>query len=100
MMRRHGIGADPLGEMMRNAFREASRIDEDECRPMLANERGDAVVNFVPELVRRDWPQLAWRHFNRQIEMTPAGDLDDCGRPASRAGEEAADELDGFLRGR
>ena len=43
--------AEPLARGARDALDQAPRVDEDQRRPVLARQRGDAVVELVPLLV-------------------------------------------------
>ena len=52
--------------MVRDALGEPPRVDEHERRPVLLNQRGDAVVDLLPHLVRRDRPELVLRDFDRR----------------------------------
>ncbi len=53
-MRQHGVLAQPLGQMMRDALGQPARVDEDQRGAMLADQLGDAVVDLVPHLVAGD----------------------------------------------
>ena len=61
--------AEPLAEVMGDALGHPARVDEDERRPVLGDERGEPVVDLAPLLVRRDGLQIGARHLDREIEV-------------------------------
>ena len=77
VMREHRVFAQPLAEMMGHALGQPPRVDEHERRPVLLNQRGDAVVDLLPHLVRRDRPQLVVRHLDREIHRAAMAVVDD-----------------------
>ena len=64
MMRQDGVLAEALGQVMRHAFGEAARVDEDEGGAILANEFGGAVVDLAPHFVGGDGAQLVARDLD------------------------------------
>src|SRR5271163_64002 len=86
--------------MMRQAFGEAASVHKNERRAVLLHEAGDALIDFFPHFVGGDGAEFAGRHFDGEVETTALLDFDDYRRGAITAGEELADELDWFLRGR
>ena len=99
VVRGDGIRAEALAKMMRDAFGQAPRVDEDQRRAMLASEFRDAVVNLAPHFVRGDGAEFARGNFDGQIQRTAVADVDDDRRGAIAAGKELRDQLDGLLRG-
>ena len=97
MVRRDQIGADALGKMMRKALGQSTRVDKNQRRSMLLNERGKAVIDLAPKLVRRDRTDLAAGNLNRQVQLTPRRHLNDDRTRPSCAGKESRDRLDRFL---
>ena len=83
VMREHRIFAKPLTQVVRHAFGEAPGVDEDQRSPVFPYQCRDALVDFLPHLVRRDRPQLV------------AGDLD---RQVHRAAMSMVDDVDGRIR--
>ena len=63
--------------MVRHSFRKPPRVDEHQRRAVFANERGHAVVDLLPHLVRCDRPELVARHLDREIHRTPMAVIDD-----------------------
>ena len=53
-MTRDLVLTDPFRESGRQALRHLSRIDEDERRAMLLNQRREAGVDHVPLVMRAD----------------------------------------------
>ncbi len=93
VMREHRVFAEPLGEIVRHALGQPPRVDEDERRPMFVDERADAVVDFLPHLVRRDRPKLVLRHFDCQIHGAPMAVVDDGDLRLLVGREEPRDDL-------
>jgi hypothetical protein len=54
MVRRYGLLAQALGEVARQTFGQAARVDEDQRRAMLFDQRFQPVVDFLPDLVGHD----------------------------------------------
>ena len=86
VMREHRVFAQPLGQMVRDALGQPPRVDEHQRRAVLVDQRGDAVVDLLPHLVRRDRPELVLRHFDRQIHRAAMPVVDDRRRCASASG--------------
>ncbi len=103
-MRRHGLFAQTVGELARDAFGHAPRVDEHERRAVLRNEFGEARVNFRPGFLRHHRFKRRTRNFEAQIApalMACVDDRDFRGGPAVRsgAGEEIGDGANWILRG-
>jgi len=95
VMRNDLVLAQALGKLMRHPLDVPARVDEDQRRPVLANELRDAIAGLVPLLLGSDSVQLVARHFDVDVERPPRAALHDgAGGPAR---EEASDLLDGFL---
>ena len=77
VMRQHRVLAQPLAQMVRDAFGQPARVDEDQRGAMLLRQRGDAVVNLVPHLRAGDRAQLVARNFHCQIHGAAMADLHD-----------------------
>src|SRR4029077_2705669 len=99
VMRGDGVFAKTLFEMVRDAFGKAARIDEHERRAVLANELGDAIVDFVPHFMRGDRTEFAGGNFNREVEDALVADLDDNGIRTATASEEMGNQFDWLLGG-
>ena len=54
VVRGHRLVAEPVAQMPRDAFRQPPRVHEDERRPVLGDQRGQAVVVLLPHFVRHD----------------------------------------------
>src|SRR4030095_10955365 len=99
MVGSHQLLTDSIAEMARNPFRQAAGVDKNERRSMLANQRGQAIVVLLPNLVRHHGIERRLRNLDRQISGAPMPFVDD-GAPAAaipRADEEMRDLLDRFL---
>ena len=94
VMREHRVLAKPLAQMMRDALGQPPRVHEDERRPVLLNQGGDAVVDLLPHLVRRDRPELVLRHLNRQIHRAAMAVVDDVDLRLLVGCEKPRDDLD------
>ena len=63
------LGAQALGELVRHAFRETARVHGDERRAVRFDERHEAVVDFLPHLVRHHGFQRGARHLHRDVHL-------------------------------
>ena len=103
---RHVLLAEALRELVRDALREPPRVHEHEGRTVLRDQLGDAIVDLAPLLGRRDRPELAPRHLDREVDVALVAEVDDravrraVGVDALAADEELGDLLDRPLRGR
>ena len=90
--------AEPLGEVMRDALGQPPRVDEDERRAVLRDERGDAVVDLVPQLVRRRRrPSSLARDFDRRDRTRAGGAICTmCGAAGRRPPRNSATTSIGF----
>ncbi len=59
MVRGHHVVTQARAELVREALREAARVDEHECGVVLPDELGDAVEDVAHLLGRRDGLELA-----------------------------------------
>ena len=59
------------------------------------DERGEAVVDLLPHLVRRDRPELVLRHLDREIHRAAMAVVDDGDLRLLVGREEARDGFDG-----
>ncbi len=103
-MRRHGLIAEPVGELARDALCHAPCVDEHERGAVLRNEFGQARVNFRPGFLRHHRFKRRTRNLEAQIApavMPRVDDRDFRGGPAvrSRAGEKIGDGANRILRG-
>src|ERR1700733_2093785 len=96
-MRSHGILAKNRGEMMPDAFREAPGVNKNQRGAIGKHEVGDALVNFLPHLVRSHRPKLTGRNFDSQIQMSALRNLDDCWGGPLVSGKKICNQLDGLL---
>ena len=99
MVGAHAVGAEPLAERVRDPLRGTPRVDEDQRRPVRADEGRQSVVDLPPLLVRGDGLQIGRRHLDGQVEVAPVPEVDDRARRA-RPREEARGLADGVHGGR
>ena len=97
--------ADSLGQVMGDALGQTARVDEDQRRAVAGDERGEAVVDLGPLLVRGDGRHLGVGQFDAEVEVALVAAVDDdaagavaCHRRV-RPDQEARDLVDGTLRG-
>ena len=103
-MRRHGLIAEPVGELARDALGHAPCVDEHERRTVLRNEFGEARVNLRPGFLRHHRFKRRTRNLEAQIALAVMPRVDDRdfgGRGAVRsgAGEKIGDGANRILRG-
>jgi hypothetical protein len=77
-----------------DALGHAPRVDEDQGRPVRADEGREAVVDLAPLLVRGDGLEIRPGELDGQIEIAPVPDVDDGARTVG-AGEEPRSLADG-----
>src|SRR5262245_18484585 len=94
MMRKDGVLAESLAEVMRNAPREAAGVDEDEGGAVLADQLGDAVVDLAPHLVGGDRAKLVARDLDTDLHRSHVADVDD-GIVVAQEGGDILDGTDG-----
>ena len=94
MMRRHGVVAEPFAEVPREPLRHAPCVHEDQRRPMGGDERRQAVVVFLPDLVRHHGVERGARHLDAEVHSAPVADVDDGAAGGVAGGEESGDLLD------
>ncbi|MNZ53565.1 hypothetical protein D3C78_714450 [compost metagenome] len=102
VVRRHLFAAEAFGQMAGDAFGQPPRVDEHQRGAVLAGQRGEAVVDGVPDFVGHHRLQRRGRHLDGQVAGAAVADIDDAaGLQAGMAGadQEVRHRLDGFLRG-
>ena len=97
VMRRDRLVAEPLAEVPRDALGHAACVDEDQGRPMGADERRQAVVVFLPHLVRHHGVERGARQLDAEVHVPPVADVDDGAAGGVAGGEEPGDLFDGRL---
>ncbi len=95
VVREHGIFAQPLAQMVCDAFRKATRVHEHQGRPVGLNQGRQPVVNLLPHLVRCDRPELVVRHLDRKIHRAAMTVVDDRDRRPLIRSQEPRDGFDG-----
>ena len=98
-MARHGVLAEQLRQLRRDALGHLARVHEHERGPVLADELGHARVDLLPLLMRADGRKRRGRHLDAEIELTERAGVHQNTVPAG-ADEKPADVLERFLRGR
>jgi hypothetical protein len=99
VVRSNAVLAEALSQVMRDAFRHSSGVDEHQCRLVLAHERRQTVVDFSPLLIRGDRLKVGLRHFDREVEVAFVADVDD-GATSAGADQKARSLFDRMHRGR
>ena len=104
VVRGHAALAEPRGERVRDALHLAPGVDEHKRRAVPADVRGNAVVDFFPQPVGRDRPELLVHHFDAQVQRPPVPDVHDAARRCAaglrtRPDQQARDLLDRLLGG-
>ena len=101
VVRRHRIGPEPLGEMVRHALGEPPRVDEDERRSVLAARARRSGRRSRPRVsCDATGPSSLAGHFDGQVELASRRDLDDDRRRPADCRQELRDGLDRLLRRR
>ena len=106
MVRRYRLLADPFTERAGDAFRESSRIDEHERRPVLSYQFGNAVVVVRRRIAAEDRFERYRGQFDREIPVAHVTLVDDrATRRVGRIDRVCADEktrnfIDRLLRRR
>ena len=67
-MRGHVFISQPFAEVPRRALSHASRVDEHQSGLVLANQVGDAIIDFFPDFVRHQRFQGRTGNFEREIK--------------------------------
>ena len=98
-MRGHGILAEPVAEVPRDALRQLPCVHEHQRGPVCRDERGQAVVVLLPDLVRHHGLEGGARQLDAEVHSAPVADVDDGAAGRIAGGEEAGDLLDGRLGG-
>ena len=73
-----------LRQLVRQPLGQTARVDEDQRRAVLVDQFDQAVVDFVPLLVRADDPQLGPRKLDPQIALPRMTHVDDLARTVRR----------------
>ena len=99
MVRGDHVVAQPLAQLVREAFGQSPRVHEHERGAVLEHERRDAVEHVRHLLRARDRFELALRQFDREVERRwwPLSTI--AGR-GPIADEQPGDGLDRSLRSR
>ncbi len=99
MVRGDHVVAQPLAELVREAFGQPTGVHEHERGAVLEDQRGDAVEHVRHLLRARDRFELAFGQLDREVERALVPAVDDRGeRPVTD--QQASDGLDRALRGR
>ena len=88
------VGAEALLEGAGGALDQAAGVDEDQGRPVLADQLGDAVVDPAHLLVGRDRPELVVGDLDREVEVAAVAAVDDMGQGPAGADQQPRDPLD------
>ena len=70
------VFAHALGEVVGDAFDEASGVDEDQGRAMFESELLKALVDFVPHFIGSDGSEFTGGEFDGEVERASGGDED------------------------
>ncbi len=95
----HGVLAEQLRQLRRDALGHLARVDEHERRPVLADELGHARVDLLPLLVRADRREGRGGHLDAEVELAERARVDEDAFPAG-AHEKPADLVERLLRRR
>ncbi len=98
VVRCHHRAAQPFGQMAGGALGHAARVDEHQGGPMLAGQRGQAVVDQRPGIVAHYRFQRHRRDFQRQVAGAAMADIDDLAR-ALGSDQKARNRVYGLLCG-
>jgi hypothetical protein len=90
--------------MPRQTLGHSTRVDEDEGRPVRLDERGQAIVIFLPHLVRHDGIERRPRDLDAEIHLAAMAFVNDGAgvrvRRVGRPDKKSRDLVDRLLRGR
>ena len=101
MVRRDVVFADAFAQVMRDAFGQPPRVDEDQGRAMLLDQLDERVVDLVPHLVAWRPGQVGLGGTSTARSSLPlVADVDDRRIGPAAAGQEVGDRFDRLLRGR
>src|SRR5215831_10007283 len=75
-MSEYGAFPQTLGKMMRDAFGEPARVDEDQRRAMSENQFTKPIVDLAPHLIARDGAEFVLRHFDCNIQFAAMTAID------------------------
>ena len=64
-----GLFAEPVGQLARDAFGHAPRVDEHQRRAVLRDELGQAGVDFPPHVLRHHRLERRSRNLQAQIAL-------------------------------
>ena len=102
-MRGHVFISQPFAEVPRYPLSHAPGVDEDQGGLVLANQVGDAIIDFFPDFVRHQRFQRRTGNFKREIKSARVTAVDDCAtrRPVRidvrRADQKAGNFFDRLL---
>ncbi len=97
-MRGHRLTAETVAEMTRDPLGHPPRVDKNQRRPVRADERGQTIVVFLPDLVRHHCLERRSRHLYREVHRAAMSLVNHLARGAS--GQELRDLVDRLLRRR
>ena len=81
--------AEPLGQVAGDALGDATLVDEDERRAVLADQLGEPVVHLVPHLGGHHRGERRARHLDREIALAYVAGIDDRHRLVALPHQEA-----------
>ena len=94
VMARDAIGAEPFGQMHREAFAQPTGVYEHQRRAVLRNQLGDAGVDLFPHFRRHHRLERRRWNLERQIEGPDMAGVDDRGQGLAGSYEELRDLFD------
>ena len=92
----HGVVAETFRQLMGQALRQASGVDEHQRRAVPGNQVGDPLHDVGHLGGGQDRLQLAVGQFELNVHSTAVPHVDD-GRQGSGAHQEPSHQLDGLL---
>ena len=87
MVGQHDARSQALTQMVRHAFRQAARVDENQGGAVRGDQFGQAVIDSTPHLITRHRAQFVTRYFHRQFHLAAMADVDNLRRVAEEAGD-------------
>src|SRR5690348_811069 len=98
VVRRDGLFAETVGQVVSDALGEPARIYKNESRAMLAGQVGKPIVDFVPFFVRRDGAEWTARNFDGDVELAGVTDFNDLRARSTTARQKRSNLFNWFLR--
>jgi len=94
-----GVGAERVGEVPRHPLGHPPRVHEDQRGAMLADQVGEPLVVFLPDLVRHDGVERRARHLEPEVHFAavPFVDYRAGVRRRACAHQELRDFVNGLL---